>query len=80
MKRNKAQLNKKNNKIRPKTPLLNKRQNSYKSSKSKNKNNNQNKIQRNSPKTIDYDTLMAKYGKMIDNSFDKSSDSRTLSL
>ena len=71
MERKKAHINKKLNKARPKTPLLNKRQNSFKPLKSKNKNNN-NQHQRKSPKTIDYEQLMEKYGSMIDNSFDKS--------
>ena len=70
MERKKAHLNKKYNKARPKTPLLNKRQISFKVSKSKGKNSNQH--QRKSPKTIDYEQLMEKYGNMIDNSFDKS--------
>ena len=73
MEKKKEHFNKKNYKIRPKTPLSNKRQNSYISSKSKNKNNKRNnQNQRNSPKTIDYDELMEKHGNMIDNSFDKS--------
>lgn len=74
MERQRAKINKKYNKIRPKTPLLNKRQNSFKVSKAKN--NNKKTIQRDSPKTIDYNKLMEKYGDMIDNSFDKSSRSK----
>ena len=68
MDRHKFSLNKKNNKTRPKTPLLSKRQASNKSNKS---NINNNKPQRKSPKTIDYDKLMEKYGNFIDDNFDK---------
>ena len=73
MEKQRAHFNKKFNKIRPKTPLLNKKPKSFKTSKPKNTNNIQQ--QRESPKTIDYNKLMEKYGNMIDNSFDKSSHS-----
>ena len=68
MEKPKFGLNKKNNKIRPKTPLSSKRQASNKSLKS---NTNNNKPQRKSPKTIDYEQLMEKYGNMIDDNFDE---------
>ena len=68
MEKTKFGLNKKNNKIRPKTPLSSKRQASNKSLKS---NTNNNKPQRKSPKTIDYEQFMEKYGNMIDDNFDE---------
>ena len=71
MDKKKFSLNKKNNKIRPKTPLSNKRQVSNKPFKSNKSNNNINKPQRKSPKTIDYDKLMEKYGNMLEDNFDK---------
>ena len=71
MDKHKFSLNKKNNKTRPKTPLLCKRTASNKSNKSNISNINNNKPQRKSPKTIDYDKLMEKYGNMIDDNFDK---------
>ena len=71
MKRQKFSLNKNYNKIRPKTPLSNKRQTSNKSFKSNIGNINNNRLQRNSPKTIDYEQLMEKYGNMLDDNFDK---------
>ena len=67
MEKTKFNLNKKYSKIRPKTPLSNKRQSSNKSLKS---NTNNKKPQRKSPKTIDYNQLMEKYGNMIDENFD----------
>ena len=69
MEKQRAHLYRKNNKIRPKTPL-NKRQNSNKSFRQKNVNHNNQ--QRKSPKTIEYNKLTEKYGNMIDNIFDKS--------
>ena len=71
MDKKKFSLNKKSNKIRPKTPLSNKRQVSNKPFKSNKSNNNINKPQRKSPKTIDYDKLMEKYGNMLEDNFDK---------
>ena len=71
MEKKKFSLNKKSNKIRPKTPLSNKRQVSNKPFKSNKSNNNTNKPQRKSPKTIDYDKLMEKYGNMLEDNFDK---------
>ena len=71
MDKSKFSLNKKNTKVRPKTPLSNKRQASIKSLKSNKINSNNNRPQRKSPKTIDYDQLMEKYGNMIEDNFDK---------
>ena len=71
MEKQKFSLNKKYNKIRPKTPLSNKRQSSRKIFKPNKLNINNNKPQRKSPKTIDYEQLMEKYGNMIDENFDK---------
>ena len=71
MDRHKFSLNKKFNKARPKTPLLCKRAISNKSQKSNKSNITNNKPQRKSPKTIDYDELMEKYGNMIDDNLNK---------
>ena len=71
MEKLKFNLNKKYNKIRPKTPLSNKRQSSKKIFKPNKLNSNNNKPQRKSPKTIDYEQLMEKYGNMIDENFNK---------
>ena len=71
MEKPKFSLNKKYNKIRPKTPLSNKRQSAKKIFKPNKLNINNNKPQRKSPKTIDYEQLMEKYGNMIDENFDK---------
>ena len=71
MDRYKFSLNKKFNKARPKTPLLCKRAISNKSQKSNKSNITNNKPQRKSPKTIDYDELMEKYGNMIDDNLNK---------
>ena len=74
MERQKAHLNKRINKERAKTPLSNNRQNCFKFSKSKSNNNNKiDPNQRKSPKTIDYDELMEKYGNMTEITFDRSS-------
>ena len=69
MEKQKFSINKKLNKTRPKTPLSNKRQASNKSFKSNKTNNHNNKPQRNSPKTIDYEQLMEKYGNMLEDNF-----------
>ena len=71
MDRHKFSLNKKFNKARPKTPLLCKRAISNKSQKSNKSNITNNRPQRKSPKTIDYDELMEKYGNMIDDNLNK---------
>ena len=71
MDRHKFSLKKKFNKARPKTPLLCKRAISNKSQKSNKSNITNNKPQRKSPKTIDYDELMEKYGNMIDDNLNK---------
>ena len=73
MEKQKAPLNKRNNKERPKTPLSTKRQNSFISSRSKPVNNNTYKNQRKSPNTTDYNKIMENYGNMTKNTFDKSS-------
>ena len=71
MDRHKFSLKKKFNKARPKTPLLCKRAISNKSQKSNKSNITNNRPQRKSPKTIDYDELMEKYGNMIDDNLNK---------
>ena len=55
MEKPKFNLNKKYNKISPKTPLSNKRQSSKKIFKPNKLNSNNNKPQRKSPKNIDYE-------------------------
>jgi hypothetical protein len=67
MEKQKAHLNKKYNKIRPKTPLMNKRYNSSKVSQPKK--SNKHHPQKKSPKTIDYDKLMEKYGNLVDSNY-----------
>ena len=52
------------------------KQKNYKSSKSNDKNNNY--PQRKSPKTIDYDIFMEKYGNMIDNSCNKCNNKNNI--
>lgn len=74
MEKQKAHLNKKYNKIRPKTPLMNKRYNSSKVSQPKK--NNKHHPQKKSPKTIDYDKLMEKYGNLVDSHYDESDGSK----
>ena len=74
MEKQKAHLNKKYNKIRPKTPIMNKRYNSSKVSQPKK--NNKYHPQKKSPKTIDYDKLMEKYGNLVDSNYDESDASK----
>ena len=74
MEKQKAHLNKKYNKIRPKTPIMNKRYNSSKVSQPKK--NNKHHPQKKSPKTIDYDKLMEKYGNLVDSNYDESDASK----
>ena len=74
MEKQKAHLNKKYNKIRPKTPIMNKRYNSSKVSQPKK--NNKHYPQKKSPKTIDYDKLMEKYGNLVDSNYDESDASK----
>ena len=63
--------NKRYNKIKPKTPIANKRQSIKRPLKSNKSNTNNNKTQRKSPKTIDYEQIMEKYGNMIDENLSK---------
>ena len=70
MEKPKFNSNKKYNKIKPKTPIVNKRQTTKRPLKSS-KSNNNNKTQRKSPKTIDYEQIMEKYGNMIDENLSK---------
>ena len=63
--------NKRYNKIKPKTPIANKRQSIKRPLKSNKSNTNKNKTQRKSPKTIDYEQIMEKYGNMIDENLSK---------
>ena len=65
--------NKRYNKIKPKTPIANKRQSIKRPLKSNKSNTNNNKTQRKSPKTIDYEQIMEKYGNMIDENLNKLS-------
>jgi hypothetical protein len=74
MEKQKAHLNKKYNKIRPKTPLMNKRYNSSKVSQPKK--SNKHHPQKKSPKTIDYDKLMEKYGNLVDSNYYESDESK----
>lgn len=74
MEKQKAHLNKKYNKIRPKTPLMNKRYNSSKISQPKK--SNKHHQQKKSPKTIDYDKLMEKYGSLVDSNHDELDGSK----
>jgi len=74
MEKQKAHLNKKYNKIRPKTPIMNKRYNSSKVSQPKK--GNKHHPQKKSPKTIDYDKLMEKYGNLVDSKCEESDGSK----